>query len=84
MKAFDMTGGDMKDTHETRIALLEQTCSNINETLKNIRMDIKELDVKIENKLDKISNRIWFNFYWGVAGIASVLGVLAHALKWIP
>lgn len=95
MQAFDIKGEPMKDNRETRLTRVEVITENINATLTRLESKIDNIDKKfdtkfdimehkIDSKLDKINTRIWFNFYWGVAGIASVLSVLAHALKWIP
>lgn len=76
--------------HETRLALLEQLCCNTRETLQEIRHGLLRIENKIESlenkvneKSDQISQRIWANFYWGISGFASVLALLAHALRWI-
>lgn len=52
------------DSHTTRIALLEQSIAHINETLQDIRGDLKE----VRNKIDS-------NFKWVMGAI--VLGILA-------
>jgi len=100
------------NNQETRIALLEQSNLNINETLKDIKQGlirlenkIDSLDKKMESKIDsldkridikinsvdqkldigfdKINSRIWSLFLWGVGAFAAVLGLIAHAEKWI-
>jgi hypothetical protein len=99
-------GINMKSNeNETRIALLEQSTININDTLKAIKTEINEarkdikildtkldtkidsgfymLNVKIDNGFDKLNNRIWANFYWGVAATATILSLIAHSLEWI-
>lgn len=80
MKAHKF-GGDMKD--DTRIALLEQSISHINETMTRLEVKLDRLDSKIEDGFKQVSARIWANFYWGVAGFSGVLGLIAHALRWI-
>jgi len=57
------------DSHETRIALLEQSISHINETL-----------MRIENRLDKLDNRLWQIIF---LISSSVIGlVLAKIFHW--
>lgn len=80
MKAHRL-GGDMKD--DTRIALLEQSISHINETMTRLEIKMDRLDSKLEDGFKGVNGRIWANFYWGVAGFSSVLGLIAHALRWI-
>jgi uncharacterized coiled-coil protein SlyX len=72
---------DMKE--ETRIALLEQSISHINETLNRLDSKLDRIEKKMDDGFEKINSRIWFNFYWTIAGLSGVLGILAHALRWI-
>jgi len=68
---------------ETRIALLEQSIDNINETLKRFESRFD----KIDEKFDKIDNQIDSNFIWMIGfmigGFSSILGLLAHSFHWI-
>jgi len=68
---------------ETRIALLEQTCSTICQTLIRLENKIDKLDHKMDAGFSQLNGRIWANFYWGISGFAGVLGLLAHVMKWI-
>jgi hypothetical protein len=89
--AHKINEGNMsKHSTETRMALLELNNSHTIEILKDIKQGLNRVETKIDNldkkmdeKFDKINSRIWTNFYWGAGGFASVLGVLAHAMKWI-
>lgn len=94
MKAYKVET-DMKD--ETRIALLEQSIGHIGEALIRIekKMDdgFNQLNVRMdriegrmdgmEGRMDAINSRLLTHFYWTAIGFASVLGLIAHALKWI-
>lgn len=67
-----------EDTNDVRLALLEQSIININETLvrfekrfDKIDSEIKEFKKELNTKLDKVNekletfnNRLWVNFYW--------------------
>jgi hypothetical protein len=76
-----MRANKIKD--DTRIALLEQLTERMNITMGNIELRLEKLDSKIDDGFKQMNSRIWDNFCWGVAGIASVLGLIAHALRWI-
>jgi uncharacterized coiled-coil protein SlyX len=76
-------------TEDTRIALLEQSINNINDTM--LRME-KRFD-RLESKVDNISkemkegfkdcnNRIWNNFYWNLAALTGLGALMAHGFKW--
>jgi hypothetical protein len=68
----------MKQSTETKVALLEQSIGHISETLIRLerKMDIglekvdKRFDLidkkfeDIEKKLEKFDARLWSNFYW--------------------
>ena len=56
----------INDSHETRIALLEQSIGHIGQTLLRIESRIDKLDARIENienklslRIDKIDTRLW-------------------------
>ncbi len=57
---------------ESRLTRLEVVIENINASLN-----------RIENKMDKIEQRLWSNFYWMVGANAAILLVMAHGFKWI-
>lgn len=61
---------------DTRVALLEMSISNINETMK-----------RVENRLEKLDSKIDSRFIWmltfTIGGFVSVLGVISHVTKWI-
>lgn len=82
---------DMKNTNETRVALLEQSIEHISNTL--IRLDSKmdagfermndrfdKVDArfdKMDARLDKMNDRIWSNFLWL---LSMMLGLAAGGL----
>jgi len=56
---------------DTRVALLEMSIININETMKEIKSELK--DIRKENKAD----------FWKLAGfIAALAGIVAHGFHW--
>jgi hypothetical protein len=70
------------DDARTRVAVLETNEKNIRETL-----------IRIEQKIDKMDNRIWGNFYWTLAGFGSLsmlmvggfsglFAMMAHGFRW--
>lgn len=82
---------DEKNIHrDTQIALLEQSIGHINETLIRFEKRFDSLDNRLEefNKDMKqgfkdINNRLWTNFFWMIGGFSGILGIVAHALRWI-
>jgi hypothetical protein len=68
-------GGILQD-HENRITRLEVVVENINQSLIRIERTM-------EQGFKDVNNRLWTNFFWMVGGFAGVLGLIAHALKWI-
>jgi hypothetical protein len=85
-------------SHETRIAVLENTIGYIHETLERIERNMEKgfsevnkridfLDNKIDSKFDILDKKIDSNFKWLlgmiIAGFISMAGVIAHALHWV-
>ena len=75
---------------DKRIALLEQSIGGINQTLIRIEKDMKESFAKVDdgfakvnNSIEQTNNRLWYNFYWSVAGFSGILMLFAHAQHWI-
>ena len=77
-----MSNAQSKDTNETRLALLEKTCSHIYESLERMEKTNAHRFDKIDLKLQSLDSRIWANFYWMLGGFASILTVLAKINHW--
>jgi len=60
------------NSHETRIALLEQSNSYIIKTLDEIKLHLHKLDSKVDS-----------NFKWLLTGLAGLAGLMAHGFHWI-
>ena len=71
------------DSQVTRIAVLENTISHINETLIRIENTIIGNHQELRQEVKKLDNRIWSNFYWAIGGFAAILGMLAKLLRWV-
>ncbi len=69
--------------HEQRITRLEANQNNSVNVMLRIENSLREMDLRIEKKFDKIDSRIWHNFYWMIGGFAGILAVMAHGFKWI-
>lgn len=82
---------------DVKIALLEQTISNINEGLKEIKFDLKSMRKDMDTGFDSVNKkadtnfqainvRLWNNFLWlvgfGIALYGSLFAVIAHAMRW--
>ena len=66
------------DNNDVRLALLEQSINNINDTmirferrfdkldteLKEFRQDVNSKLETFNNRLETFNNRLWVNFYW--------------------
>lgn len=90
-----MANKQTNDTYyDTSIALLEQSIGHINETLIRFEKRFDRLDERMdsmENKLEaainKLDSRTDSNFKWLlgmiVAGLGSVLGIMAHGFHWL-
>jgi hypothetical protein len=70
-------------SEDTRIALLEQSINNINDTLIRFEKRFDKLEEKIDTGFSKIDSRMWKNFYWTIAGFVGTWGMLAHVLHWV-
>ena len=77
---------------ESRLTKLEITQENVNETLKRLERKIESLETNTHQSFNNLTqmiiqsssslnNRIWFNFYWMLAGFAGIFAVLAKILK---
>lgn len=81
------------DPNEVRLALLEQSIININDTLirfekrfDRIDNEMKDFRQDINAKLEAFNNRLWVNFYW-ILGTMFTLscagaGILAKGFGW--
>ncbi len=84
---------DMKNTAETRVALLEQSIGHISNTLQRIdnrldRLDdkIMPLDRKMDMRFDQVNDRMWSIFLWLLSAMTGIalggLGILAKGFHW--
>lgn len=65
---------------ENRFDTLEHKLDNVELKLGN---KLGDIDKKFDGRFDSLNNRIWYNFYWMIAGFVGLLGVLAHGFKWL-
>lgn len=62
--------------HGTRIARLETTIENINQTLIELKSDMKA-------GFKEVQSRLWQLVFFIFALSGTILGVMAHGFKWI-
>lgn len=85
---------EMPMKNDVRLALLEASIKNIDETLKRIEKKLETFDSKfdhlgkrVDDKSQSINNRLWSNFLWlvgfGITLYGSLFVIIAHALKWV-
>lgn len=60
------------NSHETRIALLEQSTIYLKESIDEIKSSLNRLDEKIDS-----------HFKWLLMTIAGLAGIMAHGFHWI-
>jgi hypothetical protein len=78
----------INDSHETRIALLEQSIGHIGQTLLRIESRIDNLDKslniridKLDARIDKVENKLWqILFLISSSIIGMILGKIFHLL----
>jgi hypothetical protein len=74
------------DSHETRIALLEQSIGHVSQILLRIeaRMDRIESRIdKIDLRMDKIESRLWNLTFIMITFSAALLTTMAKGFHWI-
>lgn len=78
-----------KHTDDTRLALLEQSITNINDTMQRMEKRFDKLEAKIDTVSTEMkqgfkdcNNRIWSNFYWNLAALTTLGALMAHGFKW--
>ena len=84
----------MSETEEARVAVLEQIARDTAAALVDIRTELREFrqetrsefrSIRAEHREDfrLLLSRQDRHFYWLLAAIAAVLGVMAHGFHWI-
>ena len=75
---------------DTRLALLEQSISWINQTMMRMENRFDQLDKrldKIDSRLDRIEVKIDSNFKWllgfYIGGFSALFGLIGHGLHWV-
>lgn len=63
---------------ETKVALLESSISNINETLNRLE---KRFD-KIDDQLEGIKKDMKLDFRFAITAICALAAVMAHGFHW--
>lgn len=63
---------DMKDfRHEMR------------DDMRAMRTEIGDFRNHVDNRFDKLYQRVWSNLFWTIGAIVGLAGLVAHALHWI-
>jgi len=58
-----MSNAQFKDTNETRLALLEKTCSHIYESLERMEKENKESFAELKNQIQKLESQLTGNMF---------------------
>jgi len=88
-----MTANRYQDDQPTRLALLEQSLGSLKESLvkidanmirmeTNMNKGFSDINKRIDDLSNSINNRLWRNFYFMVAGFASLFAIIGHGFKW--
>ena len=67
---------------DTRVALLEQSISHINETLMDIKLELKEFRKEVKEDIKDLKKWSWTHFVFLFASIAALTAVVAHGFHW--
>jgi hypothetical protein len=79
-----MSNASEKDhSNDTKIAVLENTNVHVVESLHRIERRLEIMESNFNSRIDRIDNRLWQLMFFTIAGFAGVLGLIAHAFKWI-
>jgi len=80
----------MSETIDARVAVLEQIARDNTAGLADIRLELRELRTELKglrsdmrDDFRLLLSRQDRHFYWLLAAIAAVLGVMAHGFHWI-
>ena len=69
---------------DNRIEKKFQSMDNrMEKKFQSVENTIVVMSERIDKRFEKIESRIWYNFYWMIAGFAGILAVMAHGFKWI-
>jgi hypothetical protein len=68
----DKTSHDMKDLLNTMTLMMRESSDKIFQSIKDL-----------SNKIDKLENRLWTNFFWLMGMIIGLTGLVAHTQDWI-
>jgi len=77
-------------SEETRLALLEQSIGHINESLFDIKNELKNINSKISSQGESLNSKIDSHFRWTTGlifglyatGFATLLGAVGKAYHW--
>ena len=64
-----------QNTNDTRIALLEQSIININDTLKRLETKIDNNHKEMQEQISRLCAQNWSQFRWVIGIIGTVLGL---------
>ena len=67
---------------ETRVALLEMSLLNINQTLSRIENEIKDLRQEIRIDIKEVKREMKNDTRWLLTVIAAIAAVMAHGFHW--
>jgi hypothetical protein len=83
LASINITMGRLEGKMDRLENKMDDGFSTLNNRINKMEDRIDRFDSKMDSGFQQINSRIWSNFYWGVGGFSGVLGLLAHALRWI-
>ncbi len=65
---------------ESRFDKIDQRFDKVDQEIKDVRKELKD---EIKDVQKELKNDIRTNFFWSLGAFIGVLGLVAHAFKWI-
>jgi tetrahydromethanopterin S-methyltransferase subunit G len=72
-----------KQTEDTRLALLEQSIMNINQTLNRMETRFDRLENKMDTGFKDVNSRLWTSFLWMLGLYASTIGIVLSGVYYM-